>query len=255
VETSQHVVVINQRLAHDLFGDGNPVGQLLDVKKFQGISTSSQNTYFQIEGVVADIKSAGPQQPSIPIVFVPFTVRGGPFLLLKTTVDPESLKRTVQEQLWAVDPNVIVAVLDPLTKFLQALTYAPSEFGVSMFAPLASIALLLVIAGVFSVMAYTVSLQTREIGIRMALGAQQGNILRIVLSRGLWLVTAGIVVGVLASLGLTRFMASQIWGISATDPVTFVSVVILLVLVALVACWIPAQRAMSIEPMEALRYE
>ena len=255
VQTARHVVVINQKLARDLFGDKNPVGQQLEVKKFQGVSISSQDTYFQIAGVVADIKDAGPQRPAISMVFVPVTVRGGNFLLLKTTVDPESLKRAVQEQVWAADPDVILAILDPLETFLQKLTYATPEFGVTMFAPLASIALLLVIAGVFSVMAYTVSLQTHEIGIRMALGAQQGNILRMVLLRGLRLVAAGIVVGVAASLELTRFIASQIWGISATDPATFVGVAMLLTLVSLLACYIPARRAMRVDPMVALRYE
>ena len=255
VYTEQHVVVINQRLAHDLFGERNPVGQQLEVKKFQGVSISSEDTYFQIAGVVGDIKTVGPQQPAIPIVFIPFTVRGGNFLLLKTKVDPASLKRAIQEQVWGVDPNQIFVILDPLETFLQRLTYAPSEFGVTMFAPLGSIALLLVIAGVFSVMAYTVSLQTHEIGIRMALGAQQGNILGMVLLRGLRLVAAGTVVGVVASLGLTRFIASQIWGVSAKDSWTFGGVAMLLTIVAVAACWIPARRAMKIEPMEALRYE
>jgi putative ABC transport system permease protein len=255
VDTAHHVVVINQRLAHDLFGKGDPVGQQLEVKRFQGVSISSEDTYFQIVGVVIDIKTVGPQQPAIPIVFIPFTVRGGNFLLLKTGVPPDSLKRAVQEQVWEVDPNEIFVALDPLTTFLRRFTYAPSEFGVTMFGPLASIALLLVIAGVFSVTAYTVSLQTHEIGIRIALGAQQGNIMRMVLLRGLRLVAAGIVVGLAASLVLTRFIASQIWGISATDAATFVSAAILLTIVALAACWIPARRAIKIEPMEALRYE
>ena len=255
VATAQHVVVINQRLAHDLFGERNPVGQQLEVRKFQGVSISGEDTNFQIGGVVADIKTVGPQQPAIPIVFVPVTVRGGNFLLVKTAVAPDSLKRAVQEQVWDVDPNQIFVVLDPLTAFLQRLTYAPSEFGVAMFGPLASIALLLVIAGVFSVTAYTVSLQTHEIGIRVTLGAPQGNIMRMVLLRGLRLVAAGIVVGLAASLMLTRFIASQIWGIAATDAVTFASVVIVLTIVALAACWIPARRAMKIEPIEALRYE
>ena len=143
----------------------------------------------------------------------------------------------------------------PLTDFLHELTYATPEFGVTTFAPLAGIAILLVIAGVFSVMAYTVSLQTHEIGIRMALGAQQSNILKMVLGRGLRLIVAGIVVGVVVSLGLTRFIASQIWGISATDPWTFAAVTILLTIVALMACYIPARRAMRVDPMEALRYE
>jgi putative ABC transport system permease protein len=148
----------------------------------------------------------------------------------------------------------VVAFSSPLEEFLQRNTYSTPEFGLTISAPLASIALLLVIAGVFSVMAYTVSLQTREIGIRMALGAQQGNILRMLLLRGLRLVGAG-VVGVLAGLGLTRFIASQIWGISATDPVTFVGVAILLTIVALAACYVPARRATKVDPMVALRYE
>ncbi|MGH9561412.1 MAG: ABC transporter permease, partial [Terracidiphilus sp.] len=216
VQTAQRVVVVNQRLAHDFFGDRYAVGQQLEVKKFQGVSISSRDTFFQVAGVVADIKSVGPQRPAIPMVFVPVTVRGGNFLLLKTKVDPASLKRAVQQQIWAVDPNEIVPIFDPLTTFLQELTYATPEFGVTMFVPLAIVALLLVIAGVFSVMAYTVSLQTHEIGIRMALGAQQGNILGMVLLRGFRFVAAGIAVGVLASLELTQFIASQIWGISAT---------------------------------------
>jgi putative ABC transport system permease protein len=149
----------------------------------------------------------------------------------------------------------VVAFSSPLEEFLQRNTYSTPEFGLTISAPLASIALLLVIAGVFSVMAYTVSLQTREIGIRMALGAQQGNILRMLLLRGLRLVGAGVVVGVLAGLGLTRFIASQIWGISATDPVTFVGVAILLTIVALAACYVPARRATKVDPMVALRYE
>jgi putative ABC transport system permease protein len=154
-----------------------------------------------------------------------------------------------------VNRNDIIVFNKPLTDFLHELTYAAPEFAVTMFAPLGSIALLLVVAGVFSVMAYTVSLQTHEIGIRMALGAQQGNILRMVLLRGLRLIAAGIILGVVASLELTRFIASQIWGISATDPATFIGVAILLLAVALAACWLPARRAMRIEPMEALRYE
>jgi putative ABC transport system permease protein len=255
VQTAQRVVVVDQRLAHDFFGDENPVGQQLEVKKFEGVSIPSRDTYFQIVGVVADIKSMGPQRPAMPIAFVPVTVRGGNFLLVRTNVDPMSLKRAAQEQVWAVDPDLIFVVSDPLTTFLQKFTYATPEFGVTMFAPLASIALLLVIAGVFSVMAYTVSLQTHEIGIRMALGAQQRNILRMVLLSGIRLVAIGIFAGVLVSLELTKFIASQIWGISATDPATFAGVAIVLVIVALTACWIPARRAMRVDPMVALRYE
>ncbi|HLW81861.1 MAG TPA: ABC transporter permease [Candidatus Acidoferrales bacterium] len=254
VHAARHVVVINQKLARDFFGEKNPVGQQLTVKRFQGISGVAQDTDFQIVGVADNMKSS-PELPAMPMVFVPVTVGRGFILLLKTDVAPASLVQAVQQQVWMVNPNEIIVFAKPLTGFLHELTYATPEFAVTMFAPLGSIALLLVIAGVFSVMAYTVSLRTHEIGIRMALGAQQGNILRMVLLRGLRLVATGIVVGVAASLELTRFIASQIWGISATDPETFAGVIILLTLVALAACWIPARRAMRIEPMEALRHE
>jgi putative ABC transport system permease protein len=135
------------------------------------------------------------------------------------------------------------------------LTYATPEFGVMIAAPLACIALLLVVIGVFSVMAYSVSLQTHEIGIRMALGAQQERILKMVLARGVRLVAAGIIIGVFASYWLTRFLASQIWGVTVTDPWTFAAVVTLVVLVGVGACLLPARRAARVDPLVALRYE
>jgi ABC-type antimicrobial peptide transport system permease subunit len=111
------------------------------------------------------------------------------------------------------------------------------------------------VIGVFSVMAYTVSLQTQEIGIRMALGAQQAGILNMVLRKGARLLVAGIILGLFASYGLTRFLASQIWGVSATDPWTFGAVVALVVGVGLAACYLPARRATQVDPLVALRYE
>jgi putative ABC transport system permease protein len=255
VTNAQYVGVINQRLARDFFGDADPVGQQIRVKAFRGPEGPPQDAEFQIVGVVGDIKNAGPQQPAMPMIFLPYTVRGGFVLLLKTTVDPGSLRHAVQEQVWAVDRDEIVGMASPLEDFLQRFTYSTPEFGLFIAAPLASISLLLVIIGVFSVMAYTVSLQTQEIGVRMALGAQQGEILRMVLRRGAGLITAGIVFGLLASYGLTRFLASQIWGVSATDPWTFGAVVALVVMTGLAACLLPARRAASVDPLVALRYE
>jgi putative ABC transport system permease protein len=255
VQNAAHDVLLNQKLAQSLFGTGNPVGKQIEVKAFPRPTGAAQDTNFRVVGVVADIKNAGPQQPSMPMIFVPYTVRGGFFMLLKTAVSPASLSQAVRQVIWSVDPNEVVDFSGPLEEFFQRLTYSTPEFGMTIAGPLAAIGLLLVVAGIFSVMAYNVALRTHEIGIRMALGAQQGNILRMVLLRGFRLVAAGILVGVAASLELTRFIASQIWGISATDPATFVSVAVVLVIVALAACWVPARRAMRIEPMEALRYE
>ena len=255
VRDAQYVGVINQRLARDFFGDADPVGQQIRVKAFRGPVGPPQDAEFQIVGVVADVKNAGPQQPSIRTIFLPYTVRGGFVLLLKTTVDPASLTHAVQEQVWAVDRDEIVDMASPLEDFLQRFTYSTPEFGLLIATPLASVSLLLVVIGVFSVMAYTVSLQTQEIGVRMALGAQQGEILRMVLRKGFVLLAGGILIGLFASYGLTRFLTSQIWGVSATDPWTFGAVVVLVIAVGLAACSFPARRATQVDPLVALRYE
>jgi putative ABC transport system permease protein len=255
VRTAQYAGVISQRLAHDLFGDGNPIGQQVQVKAFKSVTQPPQDSDFQIIGVVADMKNAGPEQPAMPMLFLPYTVRGGPALLLKTRVDPASLRDAVQEQIWAVNRDEIIGLASPLEDFLQRFAYSTPEFGLLICTPLASIALMLVVIGVFSVMAYTVSLQTQEIGIRMALGAQQAGILNMVLRKGARLLVAGIILGLFASYGLTRFLASQIWGVSATDPWTFGAVVALVVGVGLAACYLPARRATQVDPLVALRYE
>jgi putative ABC transport system permease protein len=255
VRTAQHVGVVSQRLAHDYFGDANPIGQQLQVKAFKGPSLTPEDVEFQIIGVVKDVISAGPQRPTIPMIFLPYTVRGGFVFLLKTTVEPASLAHAVQEQVWSVDRNEIVLLTTPLEDFLQRFTYATPEFGLLIATPLASISLVLVIVGVFSVMAYTVSLQTHEIGVRMALGAQQSSILQMILTKGARLLGAGIILGLFVSYGLTRFLASQIWGVSATDPGTFTAVGAFVVVVGLSACLLPARRATRVDPLLALRYE
>jgi putative ABC transport system permease protein len=255
VQTAQSVGVVTQRLARDFFGDADPIGQRIRMKAFTDPSLRPHDAEFQIIGVVSDVKTIGPQKPAIPIIFLPYTVRGGFLLLIKTTVDPASLKNAVQEQIWAVNRDEVVPISSSLEDFLERFTYATPEFGLALATPLASISLLLVMIGVFSVMVYTVSLQTQEIGVRMALGAQQGEILRMVLRKGFALLVAGILAGLFASFGLTRFLASQIWGVSATDPWTFGAVVALVVGVGLAACWLPARRAASVDPLVALRYE
>lgn len=255
VHRKRYVAVINQRLAHDLFQEGNPIGQELKVKDFRPASGPPQDSDFQIIGTVADIKSVGPQNESIPMLFVPFTIRGGFLLLVKTTVPPASLANSVQQQVWAVDRDEIVGMYSPLNDFLQKYTYASPEFGLMISAPLAFLALLLVLSGIFSIMAYTVSLRTREIGIRMALGAQPLSILMAVLRRGALLIVGGAGIGILISYSLRRFISSQIWGISAADKLTCSAVITLMMLAGVLACLLPARRAASVDPMIALREE
>jgi len=256
VASARHVAVLNETMAHDFFGGTDPIGRQIEVKAFGGQSHSAADRFFRVIGIVGDMKNYdGPEQPVRPMAYIPYTIQGYALFLVKTKAPPASMLHAIQEQVWAVDRDVVFGDLEPVEDTLHTLTYSAPEFGVATISPLAGIALLLVIAGVFSVMAYAVTLQTQEIGIRMALGAQRENILTMVVFRGLRLVAVGLLAGALASLGLTRFIASQIWGVSVTDPLTYVSVAILVLVVALVACWIPARRAMKVDPMIALRYE
>lgn len=260
VQTRQLSAVINETLAHALFSDTNPVGQKLDVRGFkQRYRYSSadlpDNAVFEIVGVVRDIKNAGPQSPVVPMAFIPPMITGDFLVQIRTKVPPRSLMHAVQEAVWSVDRGEVFWVFGPLSDFFDQHTYALPYFGVSLSGPLAGIALFLVVIGVFSVMAYTVSLQTQEIGVRMALGAQQREILQMMLGRGVALIAAGIGIGVAASYGLTRFLASQIWGVSATDPWAFGAVVVLVAGIGSVACYLPARRATRVDPLVALRYE
>ncbi len=213
------------------------------------------NAVFEIVGIVRDIKNAGPQSPVVPMAFIPPMITGDFLVQIRTNVAPASLMLEVQEAVWSGDRGEVFWVFGPLSDFYDQHTYALPEFAVSLSGPLAGIALLLVVIGVFSVMAYTVSLQTREIGVRMALGAQQRRILQMVLGRGIVLIGAGIAIGLSASYGLTRFLASQIWGVSATDPWAFGAVVVLMAGVGSLACYLPARRATLVDPLVALKYE
>ena len=260
VQTRQLAAVVNERLAHALFGESSPVGKQLEVKGFKSRFNHSsgnlpENAVFEIVGVVGDTKNAGPQAPVFPMAFIPPMITGDFILQVRTKVEPGTMMHAVQEAVWSVDRGEVFWVLGPLAESLEQHTYATPEFGVSLSGPLAGIALLLVVIGVFSVMAYTVSLQTQEIGVRMALGAQQREILQMVLRKGFALLVAGIFVGLFASYALTRFLASQIWGVSATDPWTFGAVVALVVGVGLAACFLPARAAARVDPLVALRYE
>jgi ABC-type antimicrobial peptide transport system permease subunit len=164
------------------------------------------------------------------------------------------LLKNIAQELRALDPSVEIAESGTLESSLHKFYRGP-QFELVTLASFAGIGLALVIIGIFSVMAYNVALRTHEIGVRMALGAQQANILRLVLLNGFRLVALGVLIGLPASFGLTRFLASQISGVSATDPLTFAAVVMIVVVVGLAACLLPARRAAAVDPMVALRYE
>jgi putative ABC transport system permease protein len=259
VTGARRVAVINHTMALHFFGGEEPLGRRFTAKAMAIEDRPPQDVDFQVIGVLRDVKDFGPQVPVIPMAFVPHTVStlfGGGLLFIKTKVTPASLTHAVKEEVWASDRDVVFSPeTGPYVDTFYRLTYSAHEFGLMTFAPLAGIALLLVVIGIFSVIAYSVSLQTHEIGVRMAIGAQRDNILHMILARGARLIGLGTAVGLIASFCLTRFLVSQIWGVSATDPWTFVAVVALVAVVGVAACLLPARRAAEVDPLVALRYE
>ena len=205
---------------------------------------------------MSDVPNRGLQNEPEPEGYLPTTITaGGGGLLVRAAMNPESLLPAIRHEVWTMDPSIALANAGTLQSFLQRDTYAIPQFELATLGTFAAIGLLLVVIGVFSVMAYTVSLQTHEIGVRMAMGAQKSNILIMVLRKGLALISAGIVIGLLAGYGLVRSLAHFLWGISKPDTWTFAAVVVCVVVVGLIACYIPARRASQVDPMVALRYE
>jgi predicted permease len=262
VSAARDVMVVNEAFSRQYFPNEDPLGQKVKLDIFDKpyfAAAAPHDTYFEIVGIVRDFKTRGydiPSWQSFPQAFVPYSVTGFNWrvFMARTSVDPSSLLKNMGQEVRALDPGVQISTSGTLEGSLQEFYRGP-QFQLATLAAFASIGLVLVVIGIFSVMAYTVSLQTHEIGIRMAIGAQQANILSLVLLNGFRLVAGGILVGLLFSYGLTRLLASQISGVSATDPWTFAAVVTLMVIVGLAACLLPAGRAAKIDPLVALRYE
>ncbi|HXW55514.1 MAG TPA: ABC transporter permease [Candidatus Cybelea sp.] len=256
VDHARPVAVINQTMSTHFFGGEDPLGREIQVKAFDEHVEPRRDALFQVIGVVSDVKDHGPQVPVRPMAFIPYTIKGGGIFFIRTKGDPALLMNAVQKVVWAVDPDQMFAPESgPYIEEFYRLTYSPHELGLTTFTGVAGIALLLVVIGVFSVVAYSVSLRTREFGIRMALGAQQGDILSMVLRNGSRLIAGGIFTGLLASYALTRLLTSQIWGVSPTDPWTFAAVVALVAGAGLAACYWPARQATRVDPLVALRHE
>jgi putative ABC transport system permease protein len=229
----------------------------MKLKLLDDVPDAPHHAGFTIVGVVADFKNVSVLGPTMPEAFIPFSIStfGGRIILMRTTLDPESLMPEVRRAIWAVDPNVATGANGTIDHWLRETSYKSPRFGLGVLGAFAGIGLALAIVGIFSVMAYNVSLQTHELGIRMALGAQRGDVLRLVLLKGVRLITAGVIVGLLSSFGLTRFLASQLWGVSANDSWTYAVVVALIAAAGVAACLLPARKATQVDPMIAIRCE
>jgi putative ABC transport system permease protein len=212
---------------------------------------------FEIIGVMSDALNQGLDNPTIPEAVIPYTMTGAfqRGILVRTQGNPEALLGSLRREIWAVDRGVALTLTGTLIGFLQQFSYAEPEFSVVLLTIFACVGLLLVAVGVYSVIAYTVSRQTREIGIRMALGAERRDVLWMVSEMGMRLVGIGIVVGLAASYAATRILASQLTGVSRQDPVTLSVVIAIIMLVGAAACVVPANRAARVDPNVALRVD
>ena len=258
VNDARKVAVINETLARKYFGQEDPIGRSVTLKMLATeITPPVTDPVFEIVGIVADAKNSGIQDPPRPEVFIPYTTtasfeRG---IIVRTAQDPLAMLDTVRKQIWSVDRNVALTMTGSLEDYLRRFTYAEPRFSLILLGVFAGIGLLLVALGVYSLIAYTVARQTREIGIRMSLGATRGHVHRMVLRMGLRLIAFGAVAGVLLSFGFSRVLAHQLWSVSPHDPATLAGVVGVMVLAGLTASYFPARRATQVDPIVALRYE
>jgi putative ABC transport system permease protein len=257
VNDVRKVAVINQTFRRRYFGNENPIGRGIQLKELKEFSDPLNDPSFEVIGVVADVQNQGLQEPLWPEAWIPYTVTGSFMrgILVRTTSEPKSMIKAVGKEIWATDPSVAMAQPETLEYFLNLFTFAQPRFGLWLVTIFAAIGLVLVTIGVYSVIAYTTSRRTHEIGIRIALGAARADVLNMVLRKGLQLLLAGIAIGLAVSFALSRLIVSQLWGVSPYDRLTLFSVAVLLLAVGLIACWIPARRATRVNPSNALRYE
>lgn len=258
VNDARKVAVINQTLARMYFGEDDPIRRSLTLKMLAtDVTPPVTDPVFEIVGIVADAKNDGIQLPPRPEIFIPYTITGSfeRGILVRTARAPLAMLDTLRKEIWAVDRNVALTMTGSLEDYLKRFTYAEPRFSLILLGVFAGIGLVLVTLGVYSLIAYTVSRQTREIGIRMSLGATRRQVYRMVLRMGLQLIALGAVAGLLLSFGVTRVLAHQLWSVSPHDPVTLITVVAIMGLAGLAACYFPARRATQVDPMVSLRYE
>jgi predicted permease len=241
---------VSEKTARHFWPDTDPVG-----KRLKGGSTTDEGPWRTVIGVVKDVRQNDfLAEPKMQMYFTYRQLKSlvPNALVVRTAVDPMSLAASVRNAIWAVDKDQPVSNMNAMEDVV-ARALARQRFSMLLLAIFAGLALVLAAVGIYGVMSYSVAQQTREIGIRIALGAQRGDVLKMTVMQGLKLVVVGLAIGLAAAFVLTRVMASLLFGISATDPLTFLVISVVLLGVALLASYIPALRATRVDPMVALR--
>ncbi|HEV8187686.1 MAG TPA: ABC transporter permease [Pyrinomonadaceae bacterium] len=251
-ERAARVLVVNEAFAKRFFTDGNAIGKRIRLGKL-----TSDFPWATIVGVVGDVRGFALEEPPLPTMYWPVAqIRGTPSLaiVVRTQNDPAALAPAVREAIAEIDKTQPIYDMQPLDQ-LVAKSLGQRRFTLTLMLLFGVIALVLSAIGIYGVMAFAVTQRTQEIGIRMALGARAIDVLKMVVGSGMFLALIGVAVGLIGAFALTRLMASLLFGVSPTDLVTFGLVTTGLLIVALLACYIPARRATKVDPLVALRYE
>ena len=246
------VVVINETLARTYWPGQDPIGH-----RFKRGMPDSKSPWLTVVGVVADVRQGGMDVPVRPEAYFPYEQAdffAPDSLAVRTTGDPLSVAEQVRQQVWAVDKEQPVASVMTLQDIVDR-SVAAKRLQMLLLGSFAALALLLASIGIYAVLSFAVSQRTQEIGVRLALGARPADVLRMVIANGLALFGIGLAIGITAALALSRLMSHLLFAVSAGDPLSYVSVTVLLGAVTLLACYLPARRAMRVQPMTALRYE
>jgi predicted permease len=246
------VALVDERMAQRYWPDEDPIG-----KRFKGQDPRGRNdAWLTVIGLVQNMRRNGLERQPLPHIFEWYKQSGRvpPDLIVRTAGDPRIVAATLRSIVRGLDQD---AILSPVTTMEQQLSdqLSPRRFQTSLLGLFSVMALLLATVGIYALMHYSVSQRTHEMGVRIALGAQRREVMGLVIREGARLALAGVGIGVVAALALTRLMSSLLFGVAVTDPVTFGGVAVLLIAVAFLACYIPAQRAMRVDPIVALRYE
>jgi putative ABC transport system permease protein len=246
-EEKAKTVIINEAFARAYFADGEPLGKRL-------IIDMGEPWTCEIVGVAGDTTQFALNLGALPTMYLPSIRAGVAAVVVRASGDPLALTASVREAVREVDRDQPIANIRSMDQIMSSMA-GQSRFGALLLGVFAAVALLLSAIGIYGVIAYSVAQRTREVGIRMALGAQGRSVLGLVIGQGMKFVLIGVGVGIAGALALTRVLSSLLFNVSATDPLTFVGVSTLLALVALLACYVPARRATKVDPMIALRRE
>jgi putative ABC transport system permease protein len=246
--TAPGVVIINEEFARRYFPGANPMGKR--------VRTDSEGPYLEVVGVAKNARYRSLREEPLPFFYTPLAQEGMSSLTLfvRTEGDPLTVLPSVRAELKNLNKNLTLYQINTLSAHLAEALSSDRMIAV-LLGVFGVAALLLAAVGLYGVMSYAVARRTHEIGVRMALGAQTGDIMNLVLWQGMMLLIVGGVAGLVAAFALTRLMSSLLYGVSASDPATFVGVTLLLAGVVLLACYLPARRATKVDPMVALRYE